>query len=123
MDRFADLERVQTLILQRIEKLELSLLLPQELDVKGGSDVGRNVLTTEEFLSGILRSQGVSDFCFKRVPKDYYDWSLDSRKDVLDASSVDHLCKSIVMVSNYNAIFVIHLCCFFFMMFCCFLFI
>lgn len=106
MDRFADLERVQTLILYRIANLELSLL-PQELDAKGGSDVGRNVWTTEEFLSEILRSQGVSDFYFKRVPKDYYDWSLESRKDALEASSVDHLCKSIVMVSDCNAIAVI----------------
>lgn len=34
---------------------------------------------------------------FVRVPGDYYDQSLEVRRECLSAASVDHLCKSIVM--------------------------
>ncbi|KAL9666316.1 hypothetical protein QQ045_000644 [Rhodiola kirilowii] len=54
-------------------------------------------------LSEILRSSDVSDFEFKRVPQDYYDQPLEYRRDVLGAASVDHLCKSIVLVNTQAA--------------------
>ncbi|CAM8984502.1 unnamed protein product [Rhodiola kirilowii] len=54
-------------------------------------------------LSEILRSSDVSDFEFKRVPQDYYDQPLECRRDVLGAASVDHLCKSIVLVNTQAA--------------------
>ncbi|CAM9002423.1 unnamed protein product [Rhodiola kirilowii] len=54
-------------------------------------------------LSEILRSIDVSDFEFKRVPQDYYDQPLEYRRDVLGAASVDHLCKSIVLVNTQAA--------------------
>ncbi|CAN0842187.1 hypothetical protein LINGRAHAP2_LOCUS3533 [Linum grandiflorum] len=56
--------------------------------------------STEDRLSAILRSNGVTDFAFKRVASDYYDWPYESRRDVLGAASVDHLCKSIVLVNT-----------------------
>ncbi|PON40628.1 LOW QUALITY PROTEIN: YbaK/aminoacyl-tRNA synthetase-associated domain containing protein, partial [Parasponia andersonii] len=55
---------------------------------------------TEARLSSILRSNGVKEFNFKRVPSDYYDWPLEARRDALAAPSVHHLCKSIVLVNT-----------------------
>ncbi|XVE65061.1 hypothetical protein DITRI_Ditri07aG0152200 [Diplodiscus trichospermus] len=98
----ADLERVQTQILERISKLERSHL-PQNAGPLAPSssltngDANANV---EARLSNILRSNGVNDFLFKRVPFDYYGWPLESRRDVLGAASVHHLCKSIVLVNT-----------------------
>ncbi|EOY24377.1 YbaK/aminoacyl-tRNA synthetase-associated domain isoform 1 [Theobroma cacao] len=94
----AELERVQTQILERISKLELSHL-PQNAEPLPSSSPLTND-DVEARLSNILRSNGVNDFFFKRVSSDYYDWSLESRRDVLGAASVHHLCKSIVLVNT-----------------------
>jgi hypothetical protein len=97
--QLAELERLQTRILNRISKLELSLSTQNNnnnnLSACDGGD------TTEARLSTILRSNGVNDFAFKKVSSDYYDWPLESRRDVLGAASIDHLCKSIVLVHYY----------------------
>ncbi|BBN06786.1 hypothetical protein MPTK1_3g23870 [Marchantia polymorpha subsp. ruderalis] len=53
----------------------------------------------EERLSELLGSAGAT-FSFKRVPSDYYSRSYEQRRDLLGAASVDHLCKSIVMVNT-----------------------
>ncbi|XP_073047661.1 uncharacterized protein [Primulina eburnea] len=50
--------------------------------------------------SSILCANEVRDFEFKRVPSDYYPWPLESRRDVLSAASIHHLCKSIVLVNT-----------------------
>ncbi|KAL3598917.1 hypothetical protein D5086_006835 [Populus alba] len=97
--QLAELERLQTQILNRISKLELSLSTQSNnnkdnLPACDGGD------TTEARLSTILRSNGVKDFAFKKVSSDYYDWPLESRRDVLGAASIDHLCKSIVLVNT-----------------------
>ncbi|KAL9387229.1 hypothetical protein Peur_020353 [Populus x canadensis] len=97
--QLAELERLQTRILNRISKLELSLSTQNNnnnnnLSACDGGD------TTEARLSTILRSNGVKDFAFKKVSSDYYDWPLESRRDVLGAASIDHLCKSIVLVNT-----------------------
>ncbi|XP_022735982.1 uncharacterized protein LOC111289308 [Durio zibethinus] len=98
----SQLERFQTQILERISKLEFSLL-PQNAEPPLSSspltngDVRSDV---EVRLFNILRSNGVNGFLFKRVPSDYYDWPLESRRDVLGAASVHHLCKSIVLVNT-----------------------
>ncbi|XVF52637.1 hypothetical protein PTKIN_Ptkin05aG0034300 [Pterospermum kingtungense] len=94
----ADLERVQTQILERMSKLELSHL-PNTVEPLPSSSPLANA-DVEGRLSNILRSNGVKDFLFKRVPSDYYDWPLESRRDVLGAASVHHLCKSIVLVNT-----------------------
>lgn len=94
----AELERVQIEILRRISKLELSYP-PQDLSTALPVPV-HAVSDTEARLSAILRTNGVNDFSFKKVPSDYYDWPLESRRDSLGAASVEHLCKSIVLVNT-----------------------
>ncbi|XP_047946404.1 uncharacterized protein LOC125192794 [Salvia hispanica] len=95
MGSLAELERLQTGILHRISHLELSYL-PQSLSLSDSDDS----TTTQGRLSAILAANGVRDFSFKRVPSDYYDWTLEARRDVLGASSIHHLCKSIVLVNT-----------------------
>ncbi|OMO59678.1 hypothetical protein CCACVL1_24671 [Corchorus capsularis] len=100
-----ELERVQTRILERLSKLELSHLphnaetFPSSSPLTNGES-DANADSVEVRLSNILRSNGVNDFSFKRVPSDYYDSPLESRRDVLSAASVHHLCKSIVLVNT-----------------------
>ncbi|KAK9203510.1 hypothetical protein WN943_013765 [Citrus x changshan-huyou] len=98
----AELERVQTEILPRISKLEQTILSVDDDDVSSSAAVPAStphttIRDTEARLSNILRSNGVNDFQFKKVPSDYYDWPLESRRDVLAAASIHHLCKSIVL--------------------------
>ncbi|KAL0716757.1 hypothetical protein Bca4012_066079 [Brassica carinata] len=92
----AELERLQIDILRRISVLESSFLQKESSSPSLPDDESQTVSR----LSAILRSGGVNDFSFKRVSPDYYDWPLESRRDVLRASSVDHLCKSIVLVNT-----------------------
>nr|XP_009795304.1 PREDICTED: uncharacterized protein LOC104242026 isoform X9 [Nicotiana sylvestris] len=100
MEALAKLERVQTRLLKRLSNLESSLLsqhFSQNLSLSTSS-------TTKDRLSGILRANGVVDFSFKRVPSDYYDWPLESRRDIVSAASIQHLCKSIVLyAARFNA--------------------
>ncbi|XP_062074725.1 uncharacterized protein LOC133778729 [Humulus lupulus] len=94
----AELEKIQTEILRRISELELSHL-PAAADAAiDGSELAES--DTEARLSSILRSNGAKDFCFKKVASDYYNWPLEARRDALSAASVDHLCKSIVLVNT-----------------------
>ncbi|KAG7547317.1 YbaK/aminoacyl-tRNA synthetase-associated domain [Arabidopsis suecica] len=95
----AELERLQIEILHRISVLE-STFLPQSSSAAPSPSLPVDENETVTRLSTILRSGGVKDFCFKRVAPDYYDWPLESRRNALDASSVDHLCKSIVLVNT-----------------------
>lgn len=101
----AELERVQTEILPRISKLEQTILSVDDDDVSSSAAVPAStphttIRDTEARLSNILRSNGVNDFQFTKVPSDYYDWPLESRRDVLAAASIHHLCKSIVLVNT-----------------------
>lgn len=98
MEALVELERLQTQLLQRISKLELSYL-PKHQSISTSAPIDESKADTESRLSAILLSNGVDDFSFKRVPSDYYDWPLEARRDVLGAASVDHLCKSIVLVN------------------------
>ncbi|XP_040986946.1 uncharacterized protein LOC121234879 [Juglans microcarpa x Juglans regia] len=97
-----ELERVQTQILHRISKLELSF---SSHDLSASSllaplPFSHAVCDTQARLSSILRANGVNDFSFKKVPSDYYDWPLESRRDALAAPTIQHLCKSIVLVNT-----------------------
>lgn len=38
-----------------------------------------------------------TDFVFKRMPGDYYERDLEYRMECLEAASIHHLCKSIIM--------------------------
>lgn len=98
MAELAELERLQTQILRRIEQLELSIFPPSKDSAK--EDLRT---TTEARLSAVLVDAGVKDFSFKRVPSDYYDWSFEARRDILGAASIHHLCKSIVLVNTQAA--------------------
>lgn len=94
-------------ILQRITSLERILpektcsLLPLSIKQKTRS-TGIHVAdgSTESRLGALLKEQGVHGFAFLRVPLDYYDRPYEARRDLLGAASVDHLCKSIVMVNT-----------------------
>ncbi|KAK1381794.1 putative ybaK/aminoacyl-tRNA synthetase-associated domain-containing protein [Heracleum sosnowskyi] len=90
-----ELEQLQTRILQRITDLELRAGLPQPY-----TSPNDDVSVTEKRLSSILLSNGVNYFAFKQVGFDFYDLSLELRRDALCAPSVHHLCKSIVMVNT-----------------------
>ncbi|CAN4077234.1 unnamed protein product [Withania somnifera] len=100
MESFANLERIQTQILQRITNLELSLLPTTGNSPLSATAANTAVSTTEDRLSSILHGNGVREFRFKRVASDYYDWPLEARRDVLGAASIHHLCKSIVLVNT-----------------------
>ncbi|PNH07059.1 hypothetical protein TSOC_006520, partial [Tetrabaena socialis] len=53
---------------------------------------------TQQRLEAELVSKGcVSTARFVRVPPDYYDQPLEFRRECLEAASVEHLCKAIVM--------------------------
>lgn len=110
MEELAELERIQIRILERISSLEVSYLsgnLSSSLSVSsppvGNSGPAAEVSGTEARLSAILERSGVYDFCFKRVPSDYYDRTFEERRDLLGAHSIDHLCKSIVMVGMFTS--------------------
>ncbi|KAL1549012.1 hypothetical protein AAHA92_17169 [Salvia divinorum] len=97
MGDLEELERLQTEILHRISDLEVSYL-PKF--VSHSLSLSDDSTTTQGRLSAILAANAVRDFSFKRVPSDYYDWTLEARRDVLGASSIHHLCKSIVLVNT-----------------------
>ncbi|XP_074559434.1 uncharacterized protein LOC141815383 [Curcuma longa] len=99
MDAMRELEALQTRLLQRISALEISLQA-QPLSISDDRVAGDDGGTTVARLSAILRTRGVEDFVFKRVPSDYYDRPLEARRDILEAASVEHLCKSIVLVNT-----------------------
>ncbi|GER28038.1 YbaK/prolyl-tRNA synthetase-related family protein [Striga asiatica] len=99
MEALADLEKVQTRILGRISDLELSITTKPSHNPSCAADDG-GPTTTEGRLSAILAANAVKGFSFKRVPSDYYDWTLEARRDVLGAASIHHLCKSIVLVNT-----------------------
>lgn len=96
----AELERRQIEILRRLRVLEDSLSLPQSLSLSSPPAEFTTATATEARLSAILSSGGVRNFSFKRVPMDYYNWPLESRRAALAAASIDHLCKSIVLVNT-----------------------
>lgn len=103
----SELERVQTRILQRISDLELLAGVTKSPSTTTTtaittSEANPSGNTTEARLSSMLLENGVKDFEFKRVSFDYYDWSLESRRDVLGAASIHHLCKSIVLVPLFT---------------------
>lgn len=104
MEALAELERVQARILHRLSELEHSHL-PQSfshslsVSSAGGAD---GSTTIERRLSAILCGNAVRDFSFKRVPSDYYNWTLEARRDILGAASIHHLCKSIVLVLTHG---------------------
>ena len=110
MEALAELERVQTQLLQRISELEHRYLPQCQNHSTPSPSPSTDSPPVEDAdtvarLSAILRANAVDDFSFKRVPPDYYDWPLEARRDALGAHSIDHLCKSIVLVYIYIYIY------------------
>ncbi|WJX94678.1 hypothetical protein P8452_76075 [Trifolium repens] len=100
-ESLTELERVQTHLLQRISKLEQHSNLPSHTNPNPPLNNNPQIHTdTVSRLSSILQTNGVTDFSFKRVASDYYDWPLEARRDALKAASIHHLCKSIVLVNT-----------------------
>ncbi|MED6215792.1 hypothetical protein PIB30_001410 [Stylosanthes scabra] len=97
MEALAELERVQNQLLKRISELEKE---NQDKSTPSTDSATVDDADTVTRLSSILHSNGVNDFSFKRVPPDYYGWSLEARRDALSAHSIHHLCKSIVLVNT-----------------------
>ncbi|GAV91808.1 LOW QUALITY PROTEIN: YbaK domain-containing protein, partial [Cephalotus follicularis] len=95
----AELEEVQNEILERISKLESSLSLSPQHPFPPSPISKTSSFDTESRLFAILESTGFTRFLFKRVPSDY-DLPLESRRHILNAPSVHHLCKSIVLVNT-----------------------
>ncbi|KAI3869825.1 hypothetical protein MKW98_031006 [Papaver atlanticum] len=98
-----DLEKIQIKILNRIKQLEISHLPSQfssSVSLSPSNEETESQGTTQSRLSSILRSNGVTDFLFKTVPSDYYDRPFESRREILNAASIHHLCKSIVLVNT-----------------------
>lgn len=48
-------------------------------------------------LEQVAAQHGIAGLVFKRVPSNYYEETLEWRRDQLGAASVEHLCKSIIM--------------------------
>ncbi|KAI3974260.1 hypothetical protein MKX01_030929 [Papaver californicum] len=94
------LERIQIQILKKITQLEICHLPSQYSSIVSLSPSTESQGTTESRLSSILRSNGVTNFLFKTVPSDYYDRPFVSRRELLNAASIHHLCKSIVLVNT-----------------------
>ncbi|KAJ6804449.1 uncharacterized protein M6B38_183295 [Iris pallida] len=100
MDALGKLEQRQIHILQRITALELHLQAQHLSSLSIAAPASGRADTTESRLSAILASLGAGDFVFRRVASDYYDRSLEERRDIVGAASVHHLCKSIVLVNT-----------------------
>ncbi|KAF3795244.1 hypothetical protein EJ110_NYTH05120 [Nymphaea thermarum] len=101
----AGLETRQLCLLQRIARFESSLLPdgapPQpSTPSPAAPTLSAATHTIESHLTNILLSNGVTDFRFGRVPEDYYDRTIEERRDILGAPSIHHLCKSIVLVNT-----------------------
>lgn len=54
----------------------------------------------QDKLYALAQTQGLTSTVLYRCPSDYYSWRLSQRRDVLNAPSVHHLCKSIVMCNT-----------------------
>lgn len=80
-------------IMQRIAALEASLRIhrtnPDSCPVSN--------YNTQRLLAEELLSKGIVNHKFVRAPPEYYDQSLEFRRDILQAASTNHLCKSIIM--------------------------
>jgi prolyl-tRNA editing enzyme YbaK/EbsC (Cys-tRNA(Pro) deacylase) len=66
----------------------------------GPSGKSEDETDNEKNIKKLVVAFGLASARFKRCPKDYYSWKLEKRRAVLQADSVHHLCKSIVLVNS-----------------------
>ena len=67
-------------------------------------EIASGASPVQERLEDLLVANKCDSFKFCRVPSDYYELTYEQRQALLGAASVDHLCKSIVMVKYYKTI-------------------
>eukprot|EP01023_Acetabularia_acetabulum_P056421 TRINITY_DN6551_c0_g2_i2.p1 TRINITY_DN6551_c0_g2~~TRINITY_DN6551_c0_g2_i2.p1 ORF type:complete len:280 (-),score=35.23 TRINITY_DN6551_c0_g2_i2:65-904(-) len=67
------------------------------VDFESQSDLKVMKSETERRLSKELISKGIKNFRFVHCPEDYYERDLEYRRKILNAPSIFHLCKSLVM--------------------------
>ena len=109
--RWQELQLLQQRQLHRIgtceDRLTLQLAVPQKVErvvTESASimspDQRRATAaqeSTQTRLSLELTERGITSYRFRRAPADYYEQSLEYRKQVLGAESTSQLCKSLVL--------------------------
>ncbi|KAK9825072.1 hypothetical protein WJX74_006099 [Apatococcus lobatus] len=90
------LQRLSELI-QRVLQAEASQAEPAAISAEASDVPHAEASELQHRLRCELKSRGVTSFRFKRVPSDYYDRPLEGRQQMLAASSIEQLCKSIVL--------------------------
>lgn len=102
--RCAELAAKQRAVLQRLDALEGGQARQGDASCSATTPAAAvPVSATQARLQGELDRLGASSARFCRVPEDYYDQELEYRRGCLDAASVEHLTKSIVMVRAVTA--------------------
>eukprot|EP00123_Amoebidium_parasiticum_P004237 comp15522_c0_seq1/m.12548 comp15522_c0_seq1/g.12548 ORF comp15522_c0_seq1/g.12548 comp15522_c0_seq1/m.12548 type:complete len:234 (-) comp15522_c0_seq1:29-730(-) len=61
-----------------------------------------NAPETVRAVVAAVKKKGVKKAKYYVVPSDYYDWTLLKRATILNAPSVDHLCKSLVFENTHS---------------------
>ncbi len=90
------------------QKTEKSLYFPAPPpepvppDFKGVHvDIARDLMgkdtPVQERLRKLCKDVPVPSARFKRAPSDYYNWTLEQRRDLLGAPHIDYLCKTMIM--------------------------
>ncbi|KAK3267384.1 hypothetical protein CYMTET_24054 [Cymbomonas tetramitiformis] len=77
--------------------LGIDVQVPRRKPLTYGHGSTEDFATTSKKVEDVLVSRGVETFALCRVPSDYYDQPLEYRQECINASSVHHLCKSMVM--------------------------
>ncbi len=68
--------------------------LPTEPDAGPATEI-------EHKMRALAKENGLLSSVFHRAPMDYYAWRLEQRRVRLNAPSVHHLCKTIVMFNSH----------------------
>ena len=100
-ERIARLMKRQDALIERIESLhgQIDAFRPKSQRVFETQDLhsGEKLVGNQKRLHNELISKGITRFRFVRAPPEYYDEDLEFRRKTLNAPTVEHLCKSIVM--------------------------
>lgn len=92
-ERVAALQRKQDDILARIAELERRCASNSTVAPFAPMDIS----PVQRRLAEELAAEGIVNHRFVRAPPEYYDQTLEFRQAVLQAASVHHLCKTIIM--------------------------
>eukprot|EP00461_Guttulinopsis_vulgaris_P004835 UN04837 len=59
-----------------------------------------HIMKMKKNFVNLQKEQNLKSVILYRAPGDYYDWTLQKRRDLLGASSVHYLCKSMLMKNS-----------------------